>query len=120
MAKIKLPKDAGNKEGGVLTRLWHKIIRENNLEHALDTYVDQYVIKNDEFGGRVKTMANKTRSSIIKNITAREMTWRTFLDLVINYLDTKKVTLSITITFKNGDISTHSVVVNNKKDKVVK
>ena len=95
---------------GVLSLLWRKIC----LEHKdyLDVLVDRYVVDNDIAAGRVKNIKRKTKSTIISNVTATEMTFKTFIDLVFNFLKCKKLTISIKLTYQSGRESLHSIVVD--------
>lgn len=113
-------------ESGILTRLWRKIIKDNNLTSYLPMLVDQYVNEthmlddqdtNKAKDPATKALKRKSKSTMINNITANEMTFKTFMDLVFNLLKVKRITLSVKITFNNGDENVHSVVIDNNKGK---
>jgi len=77
--------------------------------------VARYVNKNKSLAGltRVKNVNRKTKNSLIKNITAQEMTWRTFLDLIFNFLNAQKMDITIKLTMPNGDERMQTMTVNN-------
>ena len=95
---------------GVLSLLWRKICIEH--KDYLDVLVDRYVVDNDIAAGRVKNIKRKTKSTIISNVTATEMTFKTFIDLVFSFIKCKKLTISIKLTYQSGRESLHSIVVD--------
>lgn len=113
MSDYKLDKPVSSNESGVLAKLWRKILKENNFMPALDLLVKRYLDTNDILKGRNKNHKNKTRSTIIANIAATEMTFKTFLDLVFNLLRAKRLDISIKVTMQSGKTSTHSISLTN-------
>jgi len=113
MADVKITQPIATKESGVLAGLWRNILRDNNYIPALDYLVTKYVAKTDKMNGRVQNVKRKTKSSIIKNITDSEMSIKTFIDLLFNFLNVKKIDISIKLTFPNGNETIHSIAVDN-------
>ncbi len=113
MSKIEFDPNISSKEGGALTALWRAVLKENNFFYMIDLLVNRYVRKTDTMDGRSTVIKRKTRSSLINNITATEMTFKTFLDLLFNFLAVKKVTITIMLTHANNDESVHSIAINN-------
>lgn len=113
MSKIEFDDNVSSKEGGALTALWRAILKENNFIYAIDVMVNKYVRKTDMLQGRSIHVKRKTRSSLINNITAGEMTFKTFLDLLFNFLAVRKVTITIMLTHANNDESIHTIAINN-------
>ena len=83
--------------------------------NALEFMITKYVSKNDKTGNRVQAVKRKTKSSLEKNIYADEMTWKTFIDLLFNFLNVVKIDISIKLTHANGQETIHSVKVNNSE-----
>jgi len=92
-------KITGNNEGATLAKLWLKVLEESNLIHAVGPLIDRYVNKSNS----MKSVKRKTKSSLIKNIHSKDMTWKIFLDLMFNFINVKKIDFSVKITFANGD-----------------
>ncbi len=113
MSKIEFDPNLSSKEGGALAALWRAVLKENNFFYMIDLLVNRYVRKTDAMEGRSKVVKRKTRSSLITNITATEMTFKTFLDLLFNFLAVKKVTITIMLTHHNNDESVHTISINN-------
>jgi hypothetical protein len=112
MSKVEFD-DLSSKEGGVLSALWRAILKENNFIYAIDIMVNKYVRKTDILEGRSVNVKRKTRSSLINNIAAGEMTFKTFLDLLFNFLSVRKITITIMLTHANNDKSIHTIDINN-------
>lgn len=112
--KIVLPKLTTHVEGSILVNLWHKILRETNYIYALEYMVAKYTAKNKS---SIKAEKRRTKSSIIKNITSDVMTWKTFIDLIFNFLNVKKMTMSLRLEYPNGKETIHSITVDDKKMK---
>ena len=101
-------KPISTKEGGVLASLFRKIVIENNLINSLDYLIDRYVT---ETGSKSKNIKRKNRSSLIKYISANDMTWKTFLTLVFDFLGAIKLEFTIKVTFPNKHESVHKVTL---------
>lgn len=104
-----------NNEGGVIVRLWRKILYETNLINNIHNLILVYQMKNNK-NDQMKVRKRKTKSSLIKNIWAPEMTWKTFIYLLENFLNVRKIDISIKLTHDNGEESIHSVTINNVKE----
>lgn len=107
----KFDKPVSSNEPGVLARLWRKIITENNLKHNLNMLIDRY-LETTAINQRVKNLKRKNRSTLIDNITASEMSIKTFLYLIFRVLRAKKLEISIKVTFPNDKESIHGVSID--------
>lgn len=110
---ININKPPNKNESGVLAALWRKILIENNFMPALGMLVSRYLKDQEAKEGRVKNLRKKNRSTVVNNIAATEMTFKTFLDLIFNLLKVKRCDISIKLTYHNGNTSTHSVSVDS-------
>lgn len=113
MSDIKFNKPVSKNESGVLSAIWRNILKENNLIPALDLLVQRYVDR----GNRAKELKDiklKNKSTLTANITAPEMTFKTFLDLLFNFLHVKKITFSVKLTFQNGSETVHTINVDKQ------
>lgn len=102
MSKIKFNTPISQNESGVLAQIWRKILLENNYDKALDVLVQRYVDRADRAKEKDATLKMKNKSTLITNITAPEMTFKTFLDLLFNLLTVRSVTMTVKLTFHNG------------------
>jgi len=118
--RIKLSDINNRTEGSVLATLWRNVLKETNMLPALDYYVDRYVNNTKGMESRVKSVKRKTKSTMMKNVTANDMTWKTFLDLMFNFIKVKKIVISIKLTHANGEDTIHNVTVNNAGDQDAK
>lgn len=90
-----------------------------NLINKLEFLINRYIkTANDK---NIAALKRKTRSSLVNNIIADEMTWKTFMDLTFNLLKVKKCKLNIELTFVNDTTSNHEITIvndcTNKEDK---
>jgi len=92
---------------GVLAKLWRSIVIENNLLNTLDYLVNRYV--NNTARTAAKNIRRKTKSTLMADITAKEMTWKKFTNLVFNYLGAIRMDITVKLTFPNGNKSYHTV-----------
>lgn len=83
--------------GSILSKLFRKIITEtgeiNRAEALLDTYLKNSV---DETTGK-----KKDKSAAITAVVSEYMTWKTFMDLITNYLKVKKITIIVKLDHGN-------------------
>lgn len=107
-------------ESGVLAMIIRDIFVKNGFWEYFDVLVDRYVSENDVAAGRVKTIKRKTKSTIQANITATEMTFKTFIDILFNFLKVRSMSISVKLTFNSGKESLHTVIVGNSDIEKVK
>jgi len=105
--KIKIQKSVSNTESGILAKLWRNILEETGMVNSLDYMVKRYVNESNS----IKSGKRKTKSSLINDITAPAMTFKTFMDLLLNFVKVRKVELVVKLHYANGDTSVHSVAV---------
>lgn len=104
-----------NNEGGILACLWRKIIDEAKFKGSLNILIDMYLKRADVTDGRVSNVKRKTKSTLISNIVSSEMTFKTFLDLVIRVLRVKKLVISIKLEHRDGRETEHHVTVKGEE-----
>ena len=110
-------KDINNTPGGALAKLWRNMLSGNNLYPSIGHLVNRYTSKNSV--ADTKNSVRKTKASLIGNITAGEMTWKTFIKLLFEFIAVRKVDITIKLTFANNTEKLHSVTIVNddmKKD----
>lgn len=108
-----LKKPVAKNESGVLAGLWRNILKENHFIPAIDVLVNRYVNKQNKDNDKLGSVRLKAKSTLLSNISCTEMTFKTFLDLIFNFLGVKKIHISIKLTFSNGEESIHSIGVLN-------
>lgn len=113
--KHDINKEPDKSEGGSLARLWRSILRNNNMLNinTVEFLANRYVKNTAIVKSEIKNISRKTRGSIINNITATDMTWKVFLDLLFNVLNVAKITITIKLTHANGSESLSSIVIND-------
>lgn len=105
-SKIKLEEITTSQEGTILTKLWRNILHDTNYINNLEYLVNRYVNKTKS---SVKMVNRRTKSSLIKNMTAKDMSWKTFVDLIFNVLDIKFMTVSIKLDYADGSSTVHHI-----------
>jgi hypothetical protein len=101
-------------EGGILSNLWRKILKDLNITNKIPALVVMYLNKENMKSVKLK---KKSKTSLVNDITSSNMTWKVFLNLIINLLNVNKMTFTVTLEFKNGEKSVHSIdVKTNRKD----
>lgn len=114
-----LKKPVAKNEAGVLAGLWRNILKENHFIPAIDVLVNRYVNKQNKESDKLGSVRLKAKSTLLTNISSGEMTFKTFLDLVFNFLGVKKIHISVKLTFSNGEESIHSIGVINPNIKIL-
>lgn len=112
MSNIKFNDPISHNESGVLAQLWRNILRENGFHKALDLLVQRYVDRANRAKEKDKNLKLKNKSTLISNITAPEMTFKTFLDLLFNLLQVHTVTITVKLTFHNGAEKINTVIID--------
>ena len=107
----KMQKSIPKTEGGILVRLWRNILVESNMIHGINTMVTRYI---NAGKNSIAAKNSKTKSSIEKNISSDNMSWRIFVDLLFNVLKVKRMHITITLTFPNGTSTVNHLVVDNE------
>lgn len=112
MSDINFNKPPNKNESGVLAYLWRKILLENNLMPSLGMLISRYIKEQDITAGRVSNLKKKNKTTLVNNIGAQEMTFKTFLDLIFNFLKVRRLDISIKLTYHNDKTSEHSVSID--------
>jgi len=114
--------DLKSTAGGALAKLWRNTLRDNNLYPSIGYLVTRYTSRNSVTDS--KNSVRKTKASLISNIRSGEMTWKTYLKLLFEFLGVRKVDITIKLTLANNSETLHSITVvndnikddNDKKD----
>ena len=114
MQDFDLSKPPNKNEPGVLAKLWRKIITENHFTSALGMLLVRYLKEQSDAMLKYPNIKRKNRATVITNVTATEMSIKTFFDLVFKFLKVKKLTITVKLTYHNGDESTHRVDVDGR------
>ena len=102
-----------NTEHGVLTKLWLIILRDKGYLNIMRQLITRYV-NNTNLTSNIT--AKKTKASITADVTAPEMTWKKFLNLLFNVLQVKKLVITIKIVGEDDTESYHSITVPNPNE----
>jgi len=103
--------DLKNTAGGALAKLWRNILRDNNLYPSMGYLVSRYTSKNTTVNS--KNSIRKTKASLLSNIRSGEMTWKTFMKLLFEFLGVRKVDITIKLTLANNMQKLHTITVVN-------
>lgn len=109
---------SSRKEGAVLVKLWRIIIRDNNYTYAIPRMVTRYINKNTKHNA-MSSVKMKTKSSLKKDILSSEMTWKTFVSLIFDFLRVKDMVISIKLIHASGDESVHSMRIINPNKEII-
>ena len=103
----KFSTEVAKTEAGALAKLWKKIIIETGMEHSLDNMINRYARKSST----MKAGKLKTKSHITKDIHSKSMSWKTFVDLLLNFVGVLKFDITIKLYYRNGDTSLHTMTI---------
>lgn len=105
--ELDFSKKTSTTETGTLAKLWRKILVESGIMPGITFLVNRYL-------ARTKTDSNmlkkKNRSTLLTDICATEMSWKSFVDLLFNFLNVKEVEFIVKIKWNSRETS-HSVSV---------
>ena len=113
MREVDFNKPVVRTEAGVLAALWRDVLDKLKLIPALDILIKKYISDSDKKAMSIQSVKKKTKSTLVANITATGMTFKTFLDLLFNFLRVRRVHISIKLELYNGDESVHSVTIDS-------
>jgi len=102
-------KPVSNSTGGVLSKLWRTILEDTRMYSAIGFLVSKYVDKSTTLN--VKNAKRKTKATLLSNIAAKDMTWSTFNKLIFEFLEVRKMDITIKLTHSGGTESLHSLTV---------
>jgi len=108
-------KPVANSTGGVLSKLWRTILDDTDLHPAIGFLVKRYVDRTAAID--TKNTKRKTKATLLSNIGATEMTWKTFNKLIFEFLNVKKLDITIKLTHSNGQERLHSLTVIKEETK---
>lgn len=106
-AEVKFTKETAQTESGILAKLWRNILRETGILPGITFFINQYLERNKTTSATIK---KKNRSTLITDITATQMSWKTFTNLLFSLLNVKKIEFIVKITWPTRETA-HSVTV---------
>lgn len=96
-----------NTESGILAMLWRKILIESGILPGITFLINRYLARTKTESDTIK---KKNRSTLISDITATQMSWKTFTDLLFSLLNVKKVEFIVKVHWETR-VTTHSATV---------
>jgi len=102
---LKKLKDISSTEDGLLTKLFREVMFGTGRINTISSDISKYILK----GG------TKAKASVQNNVIDSEMSWKTFVFLIFEILQMKKMTLTVEVEHDSGIVTTHSVVTVAKK-----
>jgi hypothetical protein len=106
----KFDQPSSNSEGGMLATLWKKYMVENRLRSSLGVLINNY-LKKESKKGSSSDYKTKQRSVISANATASELSWKNFIDVMMNLGTAEEMVLNMRVDRGRGRISLHSIRV---------
>lgn len=101
-----------NKEGAALSKLWRIIVSDLNLGKRMEFLISNYIQNSKN-----SAIKHKTKSSMRKNITDDNITWKTFLDILFNVVDIEFMTVTVTLHHKGKSKSIHTIDIVAEPEK---
>lgn len=98
-----------NSPGGILSMLFRKVMKEGNFMPYVNILTDRYLTRTT--AQNVSAVKRRTKNTLKTNMTSPEMTFKVFVDLIFFFLGAKKMSISIKLTYPNGEESVHSINV---------
>ena len=98
-----------NTPGGILSILFRKIMSEGGFMNYVNILIDRYITRAS--ANSVSAAKRRTKNTLKTNLTSPEMTFKVFVDLIFFYLQARKMSITIKLTYANGDESVHSIDV---------
>jgi len=98
-----------NTPHGVLAKLWRTIVIDTGNLRNLSARINNY--RSQRVGQLVnsKTIENRTDSQLRSEVNKVELTWNSFIFLVFKILNARRITITISITHANGNVSNTSI-----------
>ena len=91
--------DPSGLEDGMLTKLFRKIIFDTGLVNSLGYFLNRYNRK----------IGKKNKASIVKIINSKGMSWKSFVFLIFEVLQVRKMNIKITLTHLSGEVTEHDM-----------
>lgn len=112
MAEVNFDKATASNESGTLARLWRKILIETGVISGISFLINRYLTRNDPTDGRSITVKKKNRSTLKSDISATQMSFKMFVDLMFNFLGAEKLDIIVKVSWRNKKVTTHSVAIS--------
>ena len=84
--------------GGLLARLFREILKTTGLLNSVPVLIEKY-----------EKNSNKDFSQIQASALSEDMTWKNFVDLLLNLLEVKSFVIKIELTHKSGKVTEHKL-----------
>ena len=105
--ELDFSKKTSTTETGTLAKLWRKILVESGIMPGITFLVNRYLARTKTDSSMLK---KKNRSTLLTDISATEMSWKSFVDLLFNFLNVKSVEFIVKIKWNSRETS-HSISV---------
>lgn len=105
--EVDFSKKTSTTETGILAKLWRKILVESRIMAGITFFVNRYLAKTKTDSNMLK---KKNRSTLLTDISATEMSWKSFVDLLYNFLEVKEVEFIVKIQWDSRE-TIHSIKV---------
>ena len=92
------------KENEILAELWKKIVDELELTKALPTLVKRAVTGS-------KSTRYRSISDYNRNISAKEISFKTFVSLLFDLLRVKQIKFKVELLHHNGTVREHEIKI---------
>ena len=84
--------------GSLLARLFRDILKTTGLLNSVPVLIEKY-----------EKNSNKDFSQIQASALSEDMTWKNFVDLILNLLEVKSFVIKIELTHKSGKVTEHKL-----------
>ena len=113
----KISKDVSNNTmGGVLARLFRKTLFELGFNPIrFSKQLDNYISHTNKLASTSKYIRRETRSHVLRKLTNEELTWKVFMTGMFQFLNVKRMKVTIKLTHVNGKETEHSVSIINSE-----
>lgn len=84
--------------GSLLARLFRDIVKTTGLLNSIPVLIEKY-----------EKNSSKDFSQIQTSALSEDMTWKNFVDLLLNLLEVKSFVIKIELTHKSGKVTEHKL-----------
>ena len=93
--------------GSLLARLFRDILKTTGLLNSVPILIEKY-----------EKNSSKDFSQIQASALSEDMTWKNFLDLILNLLEVKSFVIKIELTHKSGKVTEHKLDGNPNNNSI--
>lgn len=113
--ELKARNISGANPGSILAKLWRNVIHDLGIENKMSYLITRYLDRAKRTTVDSKSKSKITRTRVLNNVISHDITWKVFLDNIVNLLNVKELTITVTLKHQNDTETTHSVKVKNLK-----